>query len=202
MQYDPPVSTSLSLQRLTFLSFLSSFLLFFPLRQANPVFTVCHEDRAFLCRGCDVAIHSANEHVAKHQRFLFQGLAIELNAIPCTSGAAPEVGAAVEQAAVVPQAAAVPAPKKVRGTKRKAVQKSDSFNSADAAVPTFAGSLDLETDNLPAQPEFNAFVQDFLGPAGKDSKGDVSMTNFLDTFFDDIPTEDDFGVVPHMGFVQ
>ena len=50
--------------------------------------------------------------------------------------------------------------------------------------------------------EFNSFVQDYLGPAGKESKGgDVSMANFLDNFFDDIP-EEDFGVVPDMGFVQ
>ena len=169
---------------------------------------MCHEDRAFLCRGCDIAIHSTNEHVAKHQRFLFQGVAIELNAMPSTSsGAAPAevVEQAQEAPAVVPQASVAPAPKKTKGTKRKAVQKSDSFNSGDAAVPTFMGSLDLDSSpaSVPVEPEFNAFVQDFLGPAGKESKGDVSMANFLDTFFDDIPgSEDDFGVVPDMGFVQ
>ena len=44
-----------------------------PISQVNPVYVVCHEDRAFLCRECDVSIHSANEHVAKHRRFLVGG---------------------------------------------------------------------------------------------------------------------------------
>ena len=28
--------------------------------QMNPVYVMCYEDRAFLCRSCDVNIHSAN----------------------------------------------------------------------------------------------------------------------------------------------
>ena len=176
------------------------------------MFAICREDRAFLCRSCDISIHSANEHVAKHERYLMSGVTVELNAMPSTSGgaAAPLPAPAVveqqvqvqEAPAVVPQVAATVAPKKGKGTKRKAVQKSNSFNSADAAVPTFVGSLDVDSTPAPLDAEFNSFVQDFLGPAGKESKGgDVSMANFLDNFFDDIP-EDDFGVVPDMGFVQ
>lgn len=175
----------------------------------NPVFAICREDRAFLCRSCDLSIHSANEHVAKHERFLMSGVTVEVQAMTSISGtaefAAPEVTAVAEQAqevpAVVPQAAAEP--KKMKGTKRKAAQtQEDSFNSADAAVPTFAGSLEAPSFPAPLDAEFNSFVQDFLGPSAKDSKsGDVSMANFLDNFFDDIP-EDDFGVVPDMGFVQ
>ena len=184
----------------------------------NPVFAICREDRAFLCRACDISIHSANEHVAKHERFLMSGVTVELNAMPSTSGGAaaplpaPEVVPAAvgqqvqvqvqEAPAVVPEVAAIMAPKKGKGTKRKAVQKSNSFNSGDAAVPTFVGSLDVDSTPAPLDAEFNSFVQDFLGPAGKESKGgDVSMANFLDNFFDDIP-EEDFGVVPDMGFVQ
>ncbi|CAN0925413.1 B-box zinc finger protein 22 [Linum grandiflorum] len=34
----------------------------------------CLEDRALLCRKCDVAIHTANEHVSVHQRFLLTGV--------------------------------------------------------------------------------------------------------------------------------
>lgn len=176
----------------------------------NPVFAICREDRAFLCRGCDLSIHSANEHVAKHERFLMSGVTVELNAIASTSGApTPEVATKVQESpSVVPQAApvvvpqAAPAPaKKTKGTKRKAVQKQDSFNSADAAVPTFMGSLDEVEVPATMDAEFNSFVQDFLGSNGKEAKGDVNMSNFLDNIFDDIP-EDDFGVVPDMGFVQ
>jgi hypothetical protein len=181
----------------------------------NPVFAICREDRAFLCRGCDFSIHSANEHVAKHERFLMSGVTLELHAMPSTSGAAAAqaqehvIAPAAqpvhvhESPAVVPQVAA-PAPKKAKGSKRKAVQKQDSFNSGDAAVPTFMGSLDNSDAPAAVDAEFNSFVQDFLGPAGKESKGgDVSMANFLDNFFDEVPfDEDDFGVVPDMGFVQ
>ncbi|KAJ4982409.1 hypothetical protein NE237_033246 [Protea cynaroides] len=41
-------------------------------------FFFCLEDRALLCRKCDVAIHTANPHVSKHQRFLLTGVRVGL----------------------------------------------------------------------------------------------------------------------------
>lgn len=38
----------------------------------------CLEDRALLCRKCDVAIHTANAHVSAHQRFLLTGVKVGL----------------------------------------------------------------------------------------------------------------------------
>lgn len=38
----------------------------------------CLEDRALLCRKCDVAIHTANSFVAGHQRFLLTGVKVGL----------------------------------------------------------------------------------------------------------------------------
>lgn len=38
----------------------------------------CLEDRALLCRKCDVAIHTANPHVSAHQRFLVTGVQVGL----------------------------------------------------------------------------------------------------------------------------
>lgn len=38
----------------------------------------CLEDRALLCRKCDVAIHTANAYVAAHQRFLLTGVKVGL----------------------------------------------------------------------------------------------------------------------------
>lgn len=40
----------------------------------------CLEDRALLCRKCDVAIHTANSHVSGHQRFLLTGVKVGLEA--------------------------------------------------------------------------------------------------------------------------
>ncbi|KAH1218280.1 B-box zinc finger protein 22 [Glycine max] len=41
----------------------------------------CLEDRALLCRKCDVAIHTANAYVSGHQRFLLTGVRVGLEAI-------------------------------------------------------------------------------------------------------------------------
>ncbi|KAL3505351.1 hypothetical protein ACH5RR_035192 [Cinchona calisaya] len=37
-------------------------------------FLFCQQDRAILCRECDVPIHKANEHTQKHNRFLLTGV--------------------------------------------------------------------------------------------------------------------------------
>ena len=34
----------------------------------------CQEDRAVLCKDCDVPIHKVNEHTQKHNRFLLTGV--------------------------------------------------------------------------------------------------------------------------------
>ncbi|KAJ8572229.1 hypothetical protein K7X08_008740 [Anisodus acutangulus] len=34
----------------------------------------CKEDRAILCKECDLPIHTANEHTKKHNRFLLSGV--------------------------------------------------------------------------------------------------------------------------------
>ncbi|KAL6504432.1 hypothetical protein OROGR_026355 [Orobanche gracilis] len=42
--------------------------------QARRAFLFCQQDRAILCRECDVSIHKANEHTQKHTRFLLTGI--------------------------------------------------------------------------------------------------------------------------------
>ncbi|KAJ0582869.1 putative transcription factor interactor and regulator Znf-B family [Helianthus annuus] len=42
--------------------------------QERRAFLFCKEDRAILCRECDVPIHTANEHTQKHTRFLLTGV--------------------------------------------------------------------------------------------------------------------------------
>ncbi|KAK1418116.1 hypothetical protein QVD17_27255 [Tagetes erecta] len=41
----------------------------------------CLEDRALLCRKCDVSIHTANSLVSSHQRFLLTGVKVGLEAV-------------------------------------------------------------------------------------------------------------------------
>ncbi|CAI9763762.1 unnamed protein product [Fraxinus pennsylvanica] len=42
--------------------------------QEKRAFLFCQQDRAILCRDCDIAIHKANEHTQKHNRFLLAGV--------------------------------------------------------------------------------------------------------------------------------
>ncbi|XP_047165801.1 B-box zinc finger protein 20-like [Vigna umbellata] len=40
-------------------------------------YVFCRQDRALLCRQCDVSIHDVNEHTKTHDRFLFTGITLE-----------------------------------------------------------------------------------------------------------------------------
>ncbi|XP_058225428.1 B-box zinc finger protein 21-like [Rhododendron vialii] len=42
--------------------------------QERKAFLFCQQDRAILCRECDVPIHEANEHTQNHNRFLLTGV--------------------------------------------------------------------------------------------------------------------------------
>lgn len=44
-------------------------------------FFFCLEDRALLCRKCDISIHTVNAYVSAHQRFLLTGVKVGLEAI-------------------------------------------------------------------------------------------------------------------------
>lgn len=63
-------------------------------------FFFCLEDRAVLCRDCDVSIHSVNKLAANHQRFLLPGTKVALEAICGDSGG----GAPSPQEAAQPEA--------------------------------------------------------------------------------------------------
>ncbi|KAK6938895.1 B-box-type zinc finger [Dillenia turbinata] len=47
--------------------------------QERRAFLFCQEDRAILCRDCDLPIHKANEHTQKHNRFLLTGIKLSPN---------------------------------------------------------------------------------------------------------------------------
>ncbi|XP_022135716.1 B-box zinc finger protein 20 isoform X2 [Momordica charantia] len=61
----------------------SRFSLLQPIVTESPICDICQErralvfcqqDRAILCRECDISIHEANEHTQKHSRFLLTGV--------------------------------------------------------------------------------------------------------------------------------
>ncbi|KAH7543971.1 hypothetical protein ACOSP7_031071 [Xanthoceras sorbifolium] len=53
--------------------------------QETSGFFFCLQDRALLCRKCDVAIHTANTYVSAHQRYLLTGVKVGLE--PADPGA-------------------------------------------------------------------------------------------------------------------
>ncbi|XP_021614271.1 B-box zinc finger protein 21 isoform X2 [Manihot esculenta] len=58
--------------------------------QEKRAFLFCQQDRAILCRDCDVPIHKANEHTQKHSRFLLTGVKLSATSalyIPSSSSA-------------------------------------------------------------------------------------------------------------------
>ncbi|CAJ1973248.1 unnamed protein product [Sphenostylis stenocarpa] len=53
--------------------------------QERRAFVFCQQDRAILCKECDVSIHSANELTKNHTRFLLTGIKFSASATPYSS---------------------------------------------------------------------------------------------------------------------
>ncbi|KAK9688721.1 hypothetical protein RND81_09G006400 [Saponaria officinalis] len=62
------------------LSHSSSYMPKCDICQETVGYFFCLEDRALLCRKCDIAIHTANSFVSAHQRFLLTGVKVGLEA--------------------------------------------------------------------------------------------------------------------------
>ncbi|KAL2609144.1 hypothetical protein R1flu_027717 [Riccia fluitans] len=64
--------------------------------QEKSAFFFCLEDRALLCRDCDVSIHSATARSSAHQRFLVPGTRVALEALESSSPATQETSTTEE----------------------------------------------------------------------------------------------------------
>ncbi|BDA48409.1 probable B-box zinc finger protein 22 at N-terminal half [Coccomyxa sp. Obi] len=49
--------------------------------QDRPAVLFCSEDRALICRRCDIMIHTANEFTAQHHRYLLSGTTLGLKSL-------------------------------------------------------------------------------------------------------------------------
>lgn len=52
----------------------------------------CKEERAILCRDCDLRMHKANEHTQKHNRFLLTGVKLSSFDVPNQLACSPSSG--------------------------------------------------------------------------------------------------------------
>lgn len=165
--------------------------------------SLCHEDRAFLCRACDASIHSANEHAAAHSRFLFTNVKLELEAVGASKKRkASEMNDRDERPRVsVSGDFAVPSfgyhqlEQRVPETRRDV---SDAYDVSATARYPLASVAD--------GPNTDPFAAEFLHLDGGDGKaknknGHSGVLDdseyFVSAFFDDAGADADaFGVVP------
>ena len=98
-------------------------------------------------------------------------------------------------AAAATEAEAAKRTEKAKGKRKASALADDAHESGDALVPSAGPSAGGQQASFVPDDEFNSFVADFVkGGAAADAE-------FLDTFFDDIPSgfqDEDFGVVPVM----
>lgn len=66
------------------------------LLQERQALLFCQEDRALLCRDCDIPIHKANELTKKHNRFLLTGVKLS-TAVPSYQAATSSSGSQSEK---------------------------------------------------------------------------------------------------------
>jgi hypothetical protein len=118
--------------------------------QAKALF-VCCDDRAYLCRNCDFAVHSANAAAGAHTRWFLTTASVSLEAVP-DAPQQPLGRAAAVKAAAAARAAAAAAAQQQAPARKAAPQFAPSgpqFAAPSAAqrhavprVPSFA-SLDV-----------------------------------------------------------
>jgi len=61
---------------------VTEWMLLFECMQEKSGFFFCVEDRALLCRDCDLSIHSVNSLSSRHKRFLIPGIRVAWKALP------------------------------------------------------------------------------------------------------------------------
>lgn len=170
--------------------------------QSAPAVSLCHEDRAFLCRACDVSVHSANEHSAKHSRFLFTNVKLELEAVGASKKrkAAEMKNDARKPRASVSGDFAVP----TFGNRQLEQRVPETTYAYDAAYDVHDASYPAGRSVADSQ-HTDPFAAEFLHLHGGDTfaaKGKYSgfpddAEHFVSAFFDDAGAQgDDFGVVP------
>ncbi|KAM5579983.1 B-box zinc finger protein 22 [Rosa sericea] len=102
----------------------------------------CLEDRALLCRKCDVAIHTANSYVSSHQRFLLTGVKVGLEATePCISSSTKEKLSSVETVSESASSPSIP---------RSVIDHFSSTGEIKDTIPMQIGGIGtLVSDKIP-----------------------------------------------------
>ncbi|XP_062195791.1 B-box zinc finger protein 22-like [Phragmites australis] len=127
--------------------------------QESHAYFFCVEDRAILCRSCDVAVHTANAFVSAHRRFLLTGVQVSLQ--PGTQEPEPHPPNAT--AAAAPLQTPPPLPPAKKGASSPAPLYSDDDIDIDWAAGPDVGV----TGNLP---DWSVVNEQFSAPVPRPSE--------------------------------
>ncbi|XVF67786.1 hypothetical protein PTKIN_Ptkin10aG0149800 [Pterospermum kingtungense] len=132
--------------------------------QERRAFLFCQEDRAILCRECDLPIHRANEHTQKHNRFLLTGVKLSSSssfsssspALNPTSSSSNGYGATIDSETTRSRFCSVPNPP---------VEKPSPNSTANGVEDNYTSdnASSISEYLMETLPGWN--VDDFLGPS-------------------------------------
>ncbi|MQM06655.1 hypothetical protein Taro_039484 [Colocasia esculenta] len=127
----------------------------------------CLEDRALLCRKCDISIHSMNSFVSAHQRFLLTGVRVE------HEPSEPILPFASEQSSPIPQARSL---SKISLSLPLSGDKNEVFSqvSMNGSLPAsrtafFDGAMNTSMFDLPIDDLFGMDFNQSYGFTGHES---------------------------------
>ncbi|XP_022766514.1 B-box zinc finger protein 21-like [Durio zibethinus] len=168
--------------------------------QEKRAFFFCQQDRAILCRDCDVPIHSANEHTQKHNRFLLTGVKLSATSALYTSSSSSSIAFLSNVGDSVPECKSQPLVKNPVSASPANFNPSSLAKSSSVSTTTAAAVINKSSgDNLLAGEGGGStssiseylievlpgwHVEDFLdssSPPFGFCKSDDNMLPFLDT---------------------
>ncbi|KAI5571366.1 hypothetical protein BDE02_11G089700 [Populus trichocarpa] len=177
--------------------------------QETAGFFFCLEDRALLCRKCDVAIHTANTHVSVHQRFLLTGVKVGLE--PTDPGASSSSGKSPSGEKKTLETKSHPVSR--RGTLLPLANPCNQVSPVNvcgvgdfgpAKLPYSGGSAtssisQWQIDEFLDLPEFNqnyGYIDNGSSKADSGKRGDSDSSAILRSTEEEVDDEDCLGQVP------
>ncbi|XP_031491191.1 B-box zinc finger protein 22-like [Nymphaea colorata] len=143
----------------------------------------CLEDRALLCRQCDMCIHTATAYGSSHQRFLVTGVKVGLH--QPNPGLVSLPSPAAEDSSVEPLAASSASSQRKHRRGSYNHQKAPTQFSGEERVPGFPSHWPLDevvlTTTSSSEHEhiggfFVGFPADFIPPNSEDDRNSVRLT--------------------------
>jgi hypothetical protein len=171
-------------------------------------FFFCLEDRALLCRKCDVAIHSINTHVSAHQRFLLTGVKVGLETTEHSACPSSEKSQSIEK---VPEKESHPSSRKDvqmsfvgQPNKGLPMQVADNSDVAATKLPYTGGSASgciqqWQLDDIFGLHELNqtyGFLESDSSKADSGKLGDSDCSPILRTGELELDGDEYLGQVP------